>query len=100
MTSFQVTNISLVSWFFLIFFPRWKQLKSAVIVGPVVNASFYAAVAFLAARNPDAPAVNFKSLEGGLWKIDGEDSVPKSQICLSICRRIRTKIGYFFSNFR
>eukprot|EP00434_Breviolum_minutum_P036785 symbB.v1.2.032608.t1/scaffold3932.1/size48061/1 len=61
---FPVTNISLVSWFFLIFFPRWKQLKSAVIVGPVVNASFYAAVAFLAARNPDAPAVNFKSLEG------------------------------------
>ena len=60
----QVTNVSLVSWFFLIFFPKWRKLTTAVLCGPVVNAFFYAAVAFLAARNPHAPPVDFSSLAG------------------------------------
>lgn len=61
---FPVTNLSLVSWFFLIFFPRWRKLQQVVLIGPMVNAVVYAAVAFLAARNPHAPAVDFSSLEG------------------------------------
>ena len=59
----EVTNLSFVSWFFLIF-PRWRKLQPAVLLGPLVNAVVYAAVAFLAARNPHAPAVDFSSLEG------------------------------------
>ncbi|CAJ1400966.1 unnamed protein product [Effrenium voratum] len=60
----EVTNLSLISWFFLICFPRWSFLKPAVFLGPIINAVIYCVVILYTVRNPDAPQGSIQSLEG------------------------------------
>ncbi|CAK9044032.1 Uncharacterized protein SCF082_LOCUS25072, partial [Durusdinium trenchii] len=62
---FPVTNASLISWVCLIFFPSWRKLPSAVLLGPVINAIFYTLIAgaVLISGNQDAK-INFSCLEG------------------------------------
>ncbi|CAK9086453.1 unnamed protein product [Durusdinium trenchii] len=61
----EVTNASLISWVCLIFFPSWRKLPSAVLLGPVINAIFYTLIAgaVLISGNQDAK-INFSCLEG------------------------------------
>lgn len=92
----EVTNLSLVSWFFLIFFPRWRKLQQVVLIGPMVNAVVYAAVAVLAARNPHAPAVDFSSLEGRRlmsWEFGGE-AIESTCIHMQPTKRIHVKASF------
>jgi len=97
----EVTNLSLVSWFFLIFFPRWRKLQQVVLIGPMVNAVVYAAVAFLAARNPHAPAVDFSSLEGRRlmsWEFGGE-AIESTCIHMQPTKRIHVKASFIYYCF-
>lgn len=79
--------MSLISWFFLICCPSWRHLKRAVLVGPVINAIFYCIVAFMAGRSPDAPPVDFFSLEGPV--------IVKIQCCIGIVTMFSTSDACF-----
>eukprot|EP00931_Biecheleriopsis_adriatica_P094261 TRINITY_DN67931_c0_g1_i1.p1 TRINITY_DN67931_c0_g1~~TRINITY_DN67931_c0_g1_i1.p1 ORF type:complete len:253 (-),score=50.49 TRINITY_DN67931_c0_g1_i1:46-756(-) len=74
---FPVSNISILTWLLLLFVPSWENLKPAALVAPVINALLYAvAIAFILSHPaPDAPAVDFGSLEGIVTAFRNPDGV-------------------------
>ncbi|CAE7391088.1 unnamed protein product [Symbiodinium natans] len=74
---FPVTNSSLLSWAFLIFFPHWRHLKPVVLLAPIVNAIAYTIVVLYVFSHPNAQSdeANMKSLEGITAMFSNQDGV-------------------------
>uniref|UniRef100_A0A7S4Q739 DUF4281 domain-containing protein n=1 Tax=Alexandrium monilatum TaxID=311494 RepID=A0A7S4Q739_9DINO len=74
---FPISNISLVTWLLLLFLPSWEHTKRVALVAPAIDALLYAsATVFLASHPaPDAPPIDFGSLEGIATAFKNPDGV-------------------------
>lgn len=60
-------NVVLISWFLLIFFPRWSWTPTITLIPPILLSLLYALAIFsliLFPQDPEAPQLEFTSLEG------------------------------------